>query len=75
MTKSASSLASSSAARAMSIGVPRRRSAAFFALGLARGLAFCLTERHDGDLSFTVPEAALARCRTAPKGAARRVSR
>lgn len=36
-----------------------------FALGLARGLAFCLTERHDGDLSFTVPEAALARCRAA----------
>ena len=46
-----------------------------FALGLARGLAFCLTERHDGDLSFTVPEAALALCRTAPKGAARRVWR
>jgi hypothetical protein len=31
----------------------------------ALGLAFCLTECHVGDLSFTVPEAALARCRTA----------
>lgn len=36
-----------------------------FALGLPRGLAFCLTERHDGDLSFTVPKSALARCRAA----------
>jgi hypothetical protein len=33
--------------------------------GWPGGLAFCLTERHDGDLSITMPEAALARCRAA----------
>jgi len=26
------------------------------------GLAFFITERHDGDPSFTIPEAALGRC-------------
>lgn len=33
-----------------------------FALGLARGLSLFVTERHDGDPSFTIPEAALGRC-------------
>lgn len=33
-----------------------------FALGLARGLSFFITERHDGDPSFIIPEAALGRC-------------
>jgi hypothetical protein len=33
-----------------------------FLQGLARGFSLFLTERHDGDLSYTVPEAVLATC-------------
>ena len=37
-----------------------------FAVGLARGLTFFLTERHDGDPCFSIPEAALAKCLQPP---------
>ena len=46
-----------------------------FMTGLARGLSLFVTERHDGDPCFIIPEAALARCLQPPQADAARRSR